>query len=1574
MASGGIAPPRVSYILAELEDVDAVFVPIKTASRVKYTCFDVSRHYIVFGTNAGGVVFLQHDTLSYIKTVTAKEGPVCQVALSPDENVVAFATSRGVTVIMEHNAERGAAQAQRLQISFEHRGAVVTAIQWNVSSSKVYIGDDKGRVSVISVSTSRTRNIFQVPTTTLMKLDSKVVQLDFAQDHLLVSTLTRCHLCDTNKELFMTIGKKMRDGEYGACFYPGVRSVDPCTIYSARPGSRLWEVDIKGNVCCTHQFKAALAIKPEKLYTFRNEINMDEEDEEYKPQATNFQKLLLIWPSTEDSPFVFTWNNQRVFIFDPKRAEVILWNEDIKGVKDAKCLKTDVFVHFVDGRFAKYTLMTVEQGVCRLYQQGLAIHGAQLLLLKKSSLCSSRLNIYVPASFIVDMLQKASEMGKSYLFSGLTSVLNSLGLSPDKLSQSSRSSSAMSEPVRLNSGIYVVNKLIRDADDEASSPVCLSRWRSASPVYRHNSRSPHSSPSRSSDRTSYSPKSQRSITMRDSKTKSFGPIKTPDSTDSGTSGRVSEMSDGSQSSPSFKDTQNKENWQSWTEMHNNRNKNSPESNINGGGPVEVNKNGTNEKSIVENHVTSENTSLPTVNGDACNNNGSSSIPSFSLNLHDLSKPSNVDEKRVSFKSSISVSSDETTSPKHSTGTVNGLGNGTDSVFSPQYECPDSMYDEFKYTSMGLYGSMMMMPNLDMSLLFGSEADFQNIKDSLANKFSTGKNIIMRNLKGLEQRILQESKPELLDVKPKSSEGATSPGSHSEIETERSSSEFHSIDRQFWSFLPPIDLSELVEISKTTWLLTRDVNILCDKERLSKSLEKWVNSLHSAQMNVIQAVLTFLQNYQNPGSHSYKDDDTLRSICSQVTSQDSSPSENCEISERLDQEDPSVSDSKSYDDDKHLESTHSLNVEISDSSTLRTESILGKLVNLEDFVFVYNPFKLSSEDHRMLSELTMMCFQMKILGNIHEVREVCSAILKVKEKIEELQKSIDRKDHDMTSLSNHDLSDNLRTSSVLKHSESAQSFHKPHLSAHASSEKQIQKRPLCNQTSDPGSKMPNGDISNVNECSTKNCDSVNVSDSRDSELASFLQNYFHFFDVQRLREYLSIVDQPCYKTWSVMLAGVALLNGPDEFTRKFNSDQTEAAANCLERSFFGPILISHLLKIFKINSTRGVDLCLQRSYHITALDVLYLSKSCDSHPKPFLEYISRILNCLLELQRPKVLDKLLHLDEVRVEWINGALKTEIDVSESLKCICGWPRPGSHLYPWKYSDLLLHIISTSQDTDGEFKEKLFSCGFWSGYLLLVKKQQLNDIHRKLIIQLGDVSLLDADNQLGYLPSDLEEWKEILALYAQSCVATGMMTCLTCNKQHSTCIEFPHATSTKPWNVSLQWETICRVALLHLDSIKVLEILQTLDIPHGAFSSDFYKSVMRSFLLNKQQSALIHRTLTTVGSYLWSRKLKTLSPEARLVFQKEKEKPGAFAAQTPKHKDPTKAGCSYLEEPESHWGVKISLKSVCKVCKMPLTSHLSPSQGGITVYKCGHSYHTACSTEGFCLVCLHSQDDDG
>ncbi|XP_054720701.1 BLOC-2 complex member HPS5-like [Uloborus diversus] len=1590
MASGGLSSPRASYILAELEDVDNVFAPIRTASRVKFTCFDVSRHYVVFGTTAGGVVILQHDSLNYLKTLAAKEGPVCQIALAPDENIIGFATIRGVALVMEHNSERGAAQPQRLQLSFEHRGSLVTCLQWNVSSSKLFVGDDKGKVSVINVSTSRTRNIFQVPTTTLMKLDSKVVQLDFAQDHLLVSTLTRCYLCDTNKEQYLTIGKKLRDGEYGACFYPGSRSVDPCTIYSARPGSRLWEVDIKGSVCCTHQFKTALAIKPEKLYTFRHEVSMDETAvEEAKPQATNFQKLLLIWPSTEDSPFIFAWSQQGAFVFDPKRAEVILWSDDIKGIKEAKCHRGDIFIFYLNNKFEKYTLMTVEQGVCRLYQQGLAIHGAQLLLLKKSSLCLSRLNLHVPASFMLDMLQKASEMGKSYLFSGLSSVLNSLGLSPDKLSQSSRSSSAMSEPVRLNSGIYVVNKLIREADDDAPSSVCLSRWRSASPVFRNSSRSPHSSPSRSSDRASFSPKSQRSAaTLKDSnaKTRTSSIIQTPDSTDSGTSGRVSEMSDETQSSPSSKDMHNKSSWQSWTHPQDSRNENelnSQEIKLNGENMlISTQSNSiTNYESSTDilknqmNGCTEASTSC--TNGDEFNNNGFNVNPSISLNLQDLSKQSNSNEKRVSFQNKVSTTDDNLASSKNGRESLADMNNHAGVTYSPQYEYHENLLDEYRYSSYSLYGSMMMMPNLDMSVLFGSEADFQNIKESLANKISSGKNIIMKNLRGLEQRIMQDSKPELLDVKTKQNETghSASPVSQSDADYEKTSSEFHSIDRQFWSFLPSIDISNLLEATKNAWSLSRDISIISDSKSISIILENWVNSLHSAQIAVIQAVQSVLQSYHNPSSHSYKDDDTLRSTCSQITSQDSSPSENCEMSDRLDQEDPSVSESKSYDDDKHAESS-SLNAETSDSSTLRTESILGKLVNLDEFVFVYDPFCLSYDDHVMMSELAMMCFQLEIWGKINKVKEMLLFVLKSKDKFDDLPKCNGKKDQENSGCVMNGSSEVIKQPPTLKQSESAHSLHKTEGVVHSNS-LSVQQKILGSQSSDPGhlNAIPNGEITVISEDSSFEYNSSPKFD--DSKSASFLQNYFHLFDVQRLRELLNILNKPCIKTWNVMLSGVSLFTGADEFTKKLASEQIETAANCLERSCIGPILISHLLTVFKVNSARGIDLCLQRSYHITPLDVLYLSKSCYAHPKPFLEYISKVLDCLPEKQRPKVLDKLLHHTEVRLEWIYGVFDVEDKAPENLKCTCGWPRPGSHLYPWEHMQLMLHILSATSDLDNKFFEFCFIKGFWPGYILLAKKLKLTAIHRKLIIQLCDINLLNINSSTGYLPLDEEEWKEFFRLYSQSSVTNDSIKCLSCGKLLSCSIEFSAKKADSiSWISSMQWEAISRIALTHLDSIKVLEILQGLELPTGAFSSAFYKALMMSFLINKQQSALTHRILTTMSSYLWSRKLQSMSPEARLVFQMEKEKPSLSSNLNQKAEDavPAKSTQCYLEEPESHWGVRTCLSTTCKICKMPLSSHLSSSKSGLVVYRCGHSYHAACSTEGFCAICLNSHIDDG
>ena len=72
------------------------------------------------------------------------------------------------------------------------------------------------------------------------------------------------------REKFWKIGSKERDGEYGACFFPGRCSAgQQPLIYCARPGSRMWEVNFDGEVISTHQFKKLLSSPPLPVITLR---------------------------------------------------------------------------------------------------------------------------------------------------------------------------------------------------------------------------------------------------------------------------------------------------------------------------------------------------------------------------------------------------------------------------------------------------------------------------------------------------------------------------------------------------------------------------------------------------------------------------------------------------------------------------------------------------------------------------------------------------------------------------------------------------------------------------------------------------------------------------------------------------------------------------------------------------------------------------------------------------------------------------------------------------------------------------------------------------------------------------------------------------------------------------------------------------------------------------------------------------------------------------------------------------------------------------------------------------------
>lgn len=242
-----------------------------------------------------------------------------------------------------------------------------------------------------------------------MQLDSKIVQMDYNSEMLLISTLTKCYICDTSRELFRQVGHKLRDGEYGACIFntqDGLNVIKDGNLlkdrvgfsletdknildYSnlkhlkllcARPGSRVWEVAIDGTVISTHHFKEALAVAPRNIIFQDNTssqnsdlncysnlsngscLNNEQINSNYSEQSFNFQKLYVIL-----SKFLFTFKNDGIYVFDPERADVVLWNNEITDIVDVKCISDVIYVWSGYGKMYALNLVPLEKFLIRLY-------------------------------------------------------------------------------------------------------------------------------------------------------------------------------------------------------------------------------------------------------------------------------------------------------------------------------------------------------------------------------------------------------------------------------------------------------------------------------------------------------------------------------------------------------------------------------------------------------------------------------------------------------------------------------------------------------------------------------------------------------------------------------------------------------------------------------------------------------------------------------------------------------------------------------------------------------------------------------------------------------------------------------------------------------------------------------------------------------------------------------------------------------------------------------------------------------------------------------------------------------
>ncbi|NWU76339.1 HPS5 protein, partial [Onychorhynchus coronatus] len=463
MASVPVIPDSYNHVLAELECLDPLLSALRLdSSRLKCTCIDVSKRWLALGSSGGGLNLIQKDGWKQRLFLTHKVRTYSQIAFS-----FLNCCSQGLVVVWELNQERRG-KPERIYVSSEHKGRKVTALCWDTAALRVFVGDHVGKVSAIKINTSKqgkaAATFVMFPVQIITTVDSRVVQLDYLDGRLLISSLTRTYLCDTERQKFWKIGNKERDGEFGACFFPvGKNSGNQQPlIYCARPGSRMWEVNFDGEVQSTHQFKQLLSSPPLPVVTLRQDPHYT--GSSCSPQSLSFPKLLYL---TEHC--VVTWTERAIYIFLPQSVQVLLWSE-VKDIQDIAVYKSELFCLHTNGKVVHLSLLLVDRCIERLMRRGFWTLAARVSCLFQNSIISCRARKNLPLDkleHLKSQLDASTQQDLTMQLEELISKLEPLG----SACSSRRSSISSHESFSvLDSGIYrVISRRGSQSDEDSCS-------------------------------------------------------------------------------------------------------------------------------------------------------------------------------------------------------------------------------------------------------------------------------------------------------------------------------------------------------------------------------------------------------------------------------------------------------------------------------------------------------------------------------------------------------------------------------------------------------------------------------------------------------------------------------------------------------------------------------------------------------------------------------------------------------------------------------------------------------------------------------------------------------------------------------------------------------------------------------------------------------------------------------------------------------------------------------------------------------------------------------------------------
>lgn len=155
------------------------------------------------------------------------------------------------------------------------------------------------------------------------------------------------------------IGNQPRDGKFGVCF---VTDPKRARVICARPGGRIWECNIDGNVMKTHKFKSILESEPPTKIESA-ECDVLQESIDFFKHQINDQLFDL---QNVNESLVLGYTSNAFYIFDIERSSIVLWTNNFGNIHSIKSVGGEscaILLFTTDHKAYTFQLNQLEESV-----------------------------------------------------------------------------------------------------------------------------------------------------------------------------------------------------------------------------------------------------------------------------------------------------------------------------------------------------------------------------------------------------------------------------------------------------------------------------------------------------------------------------------------------------------------------------------------------------------------------------------------------------------------------------------------------------------------------------------------------------------------------------------------------------------------------------------------------------------------------------------------------------------------------------------------------------------------------------------------------------------------------------------------------------------------------------------------------------------------------------------------------------------------------------------------------------------------------------------------------------------